>query len=135
MIACSPRWEPLVCGELPAVELGMPRYNIRKRDGLARTGLFETGTTTIKLPAAADCEELFPTLKEGRYTNMPLPGPATLVGQYPPTAAGRAVTIHPMLDNTAQSGDCVMAAGSAYGVREPAELRGLAGCAQREDAD
>jgi archaeosine synthase len=89
----------------------MPRYNIRKRDGLARTGLFEIGAIPVKLPAAADCEEIFPALKEERYTNMPLSAPAGLVLQYAPANTGQPVTIHPKLPTTAQSGDCVMAAG------------------------
>jgi len=89
----------------------MSRYNIRKRDGLARTGLFGNGTTAIKLPAAVDCEELFPALREEKYTNLPLSAPAVLVQQYPPLNKDQPVTIHPRLDNPAQSGDCVMVTG------------------------
>ncbi|MGB7788472.1 archaeosine synthase subunit alpha [Methanoregula sp.] len=89
----------------------MPRYNIRKRDGLARTGMFETGMTAFRLPAAAGCEELFPALLEEKYTNLPLSAPAALVQQYPPANKGQPVTIHPRLDNPAQSGDCVMVPG------------------------
>ena len=89
----------------------MPRYNLRKRDGLARTGIFEHGTTTIKLPAAADCKELFPALKEKCCTNLPLSASAALVHQYSPSNDKQPVTIHPRLDNPAQSGDCVMVAG------------------------
>lgn len=89
----------------------MPRFNIRKRDGLARTGLFDTGTGTVKLPGAADTEELFPALRERSLTNMPLAAPATLVQQYPPADGGQPITIHPRRENTAESGDCVMAAG------------------------
>ena len=111
----------------------MPRYNIRKRDGLARTGLSRHGTTTIKLPAAADCEELFPALKEERCTNIPLSAPATLVQQYSPSNNDQPVSIHPRLDNPAQSGDCVMVAGWHTAYANPRTYVDWLCGSQRED--
>jgi archaeosine synthase len=89
----------------------MTRFNIKKRDGLARTGTFQTGDTTLNLPAAVDCETMFPDLDNRSGTNIPLCAPPALVKQYPPTDNGQPVTIHPYLDNRAESSDCVMVAG------------------------
>ncbi len=65
---------------------------------------------TLKLPAALAVETLFPDLDTRDGTNLPLCAPPALVKQYPPPDNGQPVTIHPHLDNPAQSGDCVMVA-------------------------
>jgi len=88
----------------------MNRFDIRKRDGLARTGMFQTGTSIIKLPSAQEMEILFPDLTRMAESNMPLSAPAALVQQYPPEPGMQPVTIHPHLPSSAVSGDCVMAA-------------------------
>jgi archaeosine synthase len=88
----------------------MTRFNIRKRDGLARTGVFETGGTSVKLPAALAAETLFPSLETLEGTNLPLCAPVALVNQFPPESGSQPVAIHPLRDNPAQSGDCVMVA-------------------------
>jgi hypothetical protein len=54
----------------------MTRFNIRKRDGLARTGIFETGSSSVKLPFALAAETLFPGLETLTGTNLPLCAPA-----------------------------------------------------------
>ena len=87
------------------------RYNIRKRDGLARTATLELDGARQPLPAAADWEDLFPALCSLSGTNLPLCAPAHLVQVYPPPGSGQPVQVHPFLDNRAQSGDCVMVAG------------------------
>lgn len=88
----------------------MTRFDIRKRDGLARMGVLETGTATVKLPAAADPESLFPALANVPFINIPLSAPAKLVQEFPPIIPGGPVIIHPQMETTAVSGDCVMAA-------------------------
>jgi archaeosine synthase len=88
----------------------MNRFDIRKRDGLARTAIFQTGTISLKVPAALTVGPLFPDLDRREGTNIPLCAPPFLVKQYPPLNNGLPVTIHPHLDNTAHSGDCVMVA-------------------------
>lgn len=90
----------------------MTRFNIRKRDGLARTGSFEPDEKpAIKLPAATDTEGVFPSLALAFNTNIPLPAPKNLVAHYPPAPGEQPVSIHPQRENTAVSGDCVMVAG------------------------
>ena len=89
----------------------MTRFTIRKRDGLARIALFQVGEDDpIKLPTAQDCDVLFPALESTGFTNLPLSAPSSLVNDYPPVTGIQPVVIHPHLDNTAQSGDCVMVA-------------------------
>jgi archaeosine synthase alpha-subunit len=97
----------------------MNRFDIRKRDGLARTGVFQTGTTTIKLPSAQDIEVLFPDLARMAEANMPLSAPAALVQEYSPATGTQPVTIHPHLPSSAVSGDCVMAANWQTAFQNP----------------
>jgi archaeosine synthase len=88
----------------------MTKFDIRKRDGLARIGILEAGTATVNLPGAADIIQLFPDLANVPSINMPLAAPAQLVKQYPPVIPGGPVIIHPQGENTSESGDCVMVA-------------------------
>lgn len=89
----------------------MTKFDIRKRDGLARTGIFDAGTRPVQTPAVADMETLFPGLKAAALMNIPLSAPAKLIEQYPPVIPDGPVIIHPQKENTAESGNCVMAAG------------------------
>lgn len=89
----------------------MSRFNIRKRDGLARTGIVEEEGRLVSLPAVSSAETILPEPDRAVGSNLPLCAPAALVKQFPPEQRGRLVTIHPQLDNAANSGDCVMVAG------------------------
>jgi archaeosine synthase len=88
----------------------MTKFDIRKRDGLARTGVFTADDVSVKLPMALEAESLFPDLDLMEETNLPLCAPASLAEQYPPLNSGQPLSIHPALDNPAKSGDCVMVA-------------------------
>ena len=88
----------------------MTKFDIRKRDGLGRTGVFWIDDISIKLPMALEVESLFPDLGILNESNLPLCAPPALVKQYPPPDNGQLKSIHPALGNPAQSGDCVMAA-------------------------
>ena len=88
----------------------MSQFNIRKRDGLGRTGLFRYEGTELRLPTATDTIALFPVLGTLQNANMPVCAPSAVVRQFPPATGVQPVTIHPQLDNTAISGDCVMVA-------------------------
>jgi archaeosine synthase len=83
---------------------------IRKRDGLARSGIMTVHDTTVKTPAVMDTESLFPSLMSTRLSNIPLSAPEGFVRSYSVQNGDQPVTIHPLLDNPAQSGDCVMVA-------------------------
>jgi archaeosine synthase len=88
----------------------MTKFDIRKRDGLARTGVFDAGNGPVQTPAAADMETLFPGLAFATSINIPLSAPARLVEQYPAVIPNGPVIIHPHRQSTAESGDCVMVA-------------------------
>jgi len=53
----------------------MNRFDIRKRDGLARSAIFQTDTLSLKVPAALAVEPLFPDLDTREGTNIPLCAP------------------------------------------------------------
>ncbi|NMB79848.1 MAG: DUF5591 domain-containing protein [Methanomicrobiales archaeon] len=90
----------------------MTRFNIRKRDGLARTGTFEPENgPAVKLPAAVDTEALFPALAAQANANIPLSAPASFVKQYFPAPGSQPVPIHPQHENRAASGDAVIITG------------------------
>lgn len=86
------------------------RTEIRKRDGLARTIIVTIDGLLVKTPAALDMTGLFPSLLSMRHTNVPLTAPENFVRKYIVQPGDQPVTIHPLLDNPAVSGDCVMAA-------------------------
>nr|WP_321352547.1 archaeosine synthase subunit alpha [uncultured Methanoregula sp.] len=88
----------------------MTRYNLRKRDGLARTGILETDTGSFRLPAAMDPETLFPALAHQANTNIPISAPAPFVEEYLRNTGEPPVSIHPQKENVSRSGDCVMVA-------------------------
>ena len=50
----------------------MSVFDVRKRDGLARIGMLKNGETIISTPAVCDMQELFPSLCERGFTNLPL---------------------------------------------------------------
>ena len=89
----------------------MTRFDIRKRDGLARTGILQHDLNSLRLPTALAVETFFPDLNTRDGANLPLCAPPALVRHHPPRTNGQPLSIHPHLDNPAQSGDCVMAAG------------------------
>jgi len=87
------------------------RVEIRRRDGLARTGMLTVDDTTIPFPAAVDAETIFPHLTARDGTNIPLSAPLQFVRAYCTNTGDQPVTIHPALDNPATSGDCVIVPG------------------------
>lgn len=86
------------------------RTEVRRRDGLARTGIVTIDGTPVKTPAALDTTEFFPSLLGVKHTNVPLFAPESFVRKYTVQSGDQPVTIHPLLDNPAQSGDCVIVA-------------------------
>jgi archaeosine synthase len=86
----------------------MTKFDIRKRDGLARTGIFWNDDVSVRLPMALEVESLFPDLNHREGTNLPLCAPPAMAEQYPPVNRGQPISIHPGLENSAQSGECVM---------------------------
>ncbi|WP_292419317.1 archaeosine synthase subunit alpha [Methanoregula sp.] len=86
------------------------KFDIRKRDGLARTGVFGNGTITVQTPAVVDPDTLFPGLASLSPCNIPLSAPSGLAVHYHTIIPGGPVFVHPNRENAARSGDCVMVA-------------------------
>ena len=92
----------------------MIRFEIKKRDGLARAGTMagdELPRSPLPFPAVLDMPAVFPALSSRGNTNVPLSAPPAFAAAYVPMDAGQPVTIHPALDNPSVSGDVVMVAG------------------------
>jgi archaeosine synthase len=92
----------------------MIRFEIKKRDGLARAGIMsgdELPKSPLAFPAVLDTAAVFPALSLRSGTSVPLSAPPAFAADYVPKDAGQPVTIHPALDNPSVSGDVVMVAG------------------------
>ena len=79
-----------------------------------------TINTYLSLPVL-DTETTFPSLKNRQNTNLPLSAPPDLVKAFLTKSGEPPVTIHPVLDNPAQGGDCVMAANWHTALANPRE--------------
>ncbi|MGD1003962.1 MAG: archaeosine synthase subunit alpha [Methanoregulaceae archaeon] len=86
----------------------MIQIDIRKRDGLARSGTFVINKVSIRTPAVLDTVDLFPSLKTKNGTNIPLAAGSEFTKSYYVKNNHQPITIHPALENPALSGDCVM---------------------------
>lgn len=61
----------------------MTLFDVKKRDGLARTGSLKfDDDTVIQTPAAIDAEKIFPALKERGYSNLPMSAPQSDAEKY-----------------------------------------------------
>ncbi len=83
------------------------KTDIRKRDGLARSGTIAGPNGTIPFPAALDTDRIFPPLYAQTGTNVPLGADAEFVRTYLEEPDEQPVMVHPALENPAASGDCV----------------------------
>ncbi|MDD1680797.1 MAG: archaeosine synthase subunit alpha [Methanoregula sp.] len=88
----------------------MATVEVKKRDGLARTGILTLGEEIVRLPGVLDTEVLFPDLADLSFSNVPLTAPEPFVAAYLAPSEGQPVTVHPALAITASSGNCVMVA-------------------------
>jgi archaeosine synthase len=91
----------------------MIRFDIKKRDGLARAGTMtgdELTGSPVPFPAVLNTDAIFPVLATRTGTNVPLSAPPAFAAAYVSVGTGQPVTIHPALENPATSGDVVIAA-------------------------
>ena len=90
----------------------MPACDVRKRDGLARSGTYTIGEKQIAFPAAIDVDEIFPDLSKIHHANVPLSVDQEFAEKFliAKGESGEPVTIHPAIPGTTASGDCVMVA-------------------------
>jgi archaeosine synthase alpha-subunit len=93
--------------------------DIKKRDGLARSGTFIAGGQTLRFPAAVGTPELFPSLKTARLTNIPLSADEQFTTRFWPEDPAPLVSIHPLHAHGPVSGDIVMVPGWHTSLRNP----------------
>jgi archaeosine synthase len=97
----------------------MTTTEIKRRDGLARTGIFTLGNRSVRTPSVLDTGELFPNLLSMRMTNVPLAAGREFAALYHVQHGDQPVTIHPHLENPACSGDCVLVANWHTALENP----------------
>jgi len=97
----------------------MTTTEIKRRDGLARTGIFTLGNRSVRTPAVLDAAALFPDLMSMSGTNVPLAADGDFVRMYHMQHGDQPVSIHPYLDNPASSGDCVLVANWHTALENP----------------
>lgn len=88
----------------------MSTFDVRNRDGLARTGNLRVNDAEIRTPAAVDTAALFPSLGNRPFTNLPLSAPQSDADKYyvPGTDP---VSFHPLAVCPAVSGDVILIPG------------------------
>ena len=109
---------------------------MKRRDGLARTGIFGIEDRTITFPCTIDAERLFPSLGGRALSNIPLSAGPEFVQEYEVIRDDQPVPVHPEGNITAVSGDCVIVAGWHTAVRNPAEyVRNLISLKEKNPPD
>jgi archaeosine synthase len=84
------------------------KFEVKRRDTLARFSLLTTASGPVRLPAAADLPTLFPDLSCREFSNVPLSAPEALARRYHTRGTGQPVAVHPALEPDVLSGDCVL---------------------------
>lgn len=98
----------------------MRLLEIRRRDGLARSGRYTAGERTIEVPSAIDPAALFAGLDDGLYANVPLAADAGFVHRYAQQYSD-CIIAHPAGAAEVQSGDCILLANWHTALANPRE--------------
>jgi archaeosine synthase len=97
-------------------------FEIRRRDCLAREGIFSHGDLTIRTPGIIDIPKVFPDLDRETGTNVPLAADAAFVSRYHRPGAGAPVVVHPLGEEKVASGDLVVVANWHTVLSRPREF-------------
>lgn len=81
----------------------MSVFDVRKRDGLARIGVLKNGETILSTPAVCNMQELFPSLGERGFTNLPLSAGASDAERFF-EAGCEPSAVHPQAEAAADAG-------------------------------
>ncbi|MBO5430834.1 DUF5591 domain-containing protein [Methanocorpusculum sp.] len=81
----------------------MSVFDVRKRDGLARIGVLKNGETILSTPAVCNMQELFPSLGERGFTNLPLSAGASDAERFF-EAGSEPSAVHPQAEAAADAG-------------------------------
>ena len=85
-------------------------FDIRRRDCLAREGIFSQGDLEVRTPGVIDMQRISPALDSEAGTNVPLPASAGFVSRYQRSGDGSPVVVHPLGKEPVTSGDLVVVA-------------------------
>lgn len=88
----------------------MSTFDVRAHDSLARIGMLRIGDTEIRTPAAVAATQLFPSLCNRPFTNLPLSAPQSDADTYY-VPGSEPVAFHPRAVCPAESGNVVMVSG------------------------
>ncbi|GAA5262640.1 archaeosine synthase subunit alpha [Methanocalculus sp. MC3] len=86
----------------------MSTFEVRRRDGLARYGLYTTGDVTIETPAVIDPITVFPDLASRPFSNIPLQADEAFVKEWFEQAGEQPIPVHPVLSEGISSGDAAI---------------------------
>jgi len=86
----------------------MSRFEVRRRDGLARTGVYTTGEVTIATPAIIDPLTVFPDLANRPHSHIPLQANEGWIAAYGKKPAGQPYPVYPASPGGIGSGDAVI---------------------------
>lgn len=81
----------------------MSVFDVRKRDGLARIGVLKNGETILSTPAVCNMQELFPSLTERGFTNLPLSAGVSDAERFF-EAGSEPSAVHPQAEAAADAG-------------------------------
>ncbi|WOF15589.1 pseudouridine synthase [Methanoplanus sp. FWC-SCC4] len=84
-------------------------FEVLKRDGFSRTGLYKEGEISLNTPLAVDPEEYFPDLDKHPFSNIPVLEGEKFVSAYAPSYQNIHL-IHPEIKQEFKSGDVLLAA-------------------------
>jgi hypothetical protein len=90
---------------------GLSSVEVKRRDGLARSGIYVSEDRNIEFPTAVDPGTIFPDLNHAALSNIPLSAGVEFVENNWPDGAHNPVIIHPHHTAGPVSGDCVMVPG------------------------
>ena len=85
-------------------------FDIRRRDCLAREGIFSHGDLQVRTPGIIDMQQISPALDTERGTNVPLAASAGFVSRYKHAGAESPLVVHPLGREPVASGDLVVVA-------------------------
>ena len=88
----------------------MSLFDIRRRDCLAREGVFSQGDLEVRTPGIIDMHQISPALDGEVWTNVPLAASAGFVSRYHRSGDGSPVVVHPLGKEPVTSGDLVVVA-------------------------
>ena len=97
----------------------MTNIDIKKRDGLARSGTCTLAGSLLRFPLAIETAVLFPALNAVTLSNIPLSADEKFTSRYWPDNPSPLVIVHPFHTGGPCSGDIVMVPGWHTALRNP----------------